>query len=221
MKKAFLVVLFSLLFISIPFMASAAENNEEVEGAAQVSEEYAPVSGNHLDNIAVHTFIIELSDKGKEKIKDLRKDHKNFIAALTDESVNLEDYGTMIAQPISLNIDVGKRIETRQDALPVIAKVKDREIVVGSIDNGLKFNLEYISHEGNDVTLNSEVVLLDNWLPENAKSIAVPEIRGQYLTFAQKMPVGVGVIVGGFQKLGTMPSDELKDLVVIQIAYAQ
>ena len=59
MKKAFLVVLFSLLFISIPFMASAAENNEEVDFILQKADRLLAIevkSGKRQNNMGLSVF---------------------------------------------------------------------------------------------------------------------------------------------------------------------
>ena len=220
MKKLCAAILSGLLMSSIAFAAPGDNVEEGMEEQIQMSEQVARAEQN-LDNITVYTYIIQLSEQGKAKVKKLSQGKKQFISALPGGNVNLEDYGTLIAPVASFNIDVGKRIESRQSLAPVLFKLGDRVVTIGGVDDGLKFNIEYIEHKDNTVTLNSEVFLLSNKEPKEQKDFIFPDTHGQYLTFAQNMPIGMGVVAGGFQKIGNTPAEELKDIAVIQVAYDQ
>ena len=178
MKKIF-VLLLGLLTLASVVSAAPAEN---------------------VDAVVVQTFVVELSDAGREKVKTWSQGKKEFAAPLTGE-IKLEELGKLVMQDASA-VPLGNRVEKRQpQQSPLVLKADGRDVLIGGADNGRRLNVEYAAHEGENITLRTDVVLLFNGDAQEKNKVAVPAIKGEYLSLNLSLPLGGAFIAGGFQKL--------------------
>lgn len=194
MKKIFMLLLGLLMFSAVACAAPAQE----------------------VDAVVVQTFVVELSDAGREKIKTWSQGKKEFAALLTESEIKLEEFGKLVMQD-ALAVPLGNRVEKRQpQQSPLVLKTGSRDVLIGGADNGARLNVEYAAHEGNNITLFTDVVLLANGEAQEKSKVSVPAIKGQYLSLSLALPLGGGYIAGGFQKFGGLADEDFHDCIVIQ-----
>ncbi len=192
MRKLFLLIL-GLLMMSSVALAAEAE-----------------------DAVVIQTFVIEVSDSGKEELKTWSQGKASFCTVLSHMQIDLDKIGKLVLQDAA-KVDLGQQVQKRQEQLPIVLKAKGHDIIIGGCDNGMKLNLQYDAHNGDKAKVTSDILFLNSSNVQEKSKVAVPDFKGQYLTIEQELPFGDGIIAGGFQSFGSLSGEEKKEYVVVQL----